>query len=822
MFKIGAYFWPTHLRSVLITLLLFSATRVFSASFEMDFPVRLYLAEVGQISATTDGFELKSVSAAEFKQQLSPQLSQDVIMWLTTQGEKAITPEEFAAQGIELKLQPQDLIIDMTLSETAMATDNLSYGRQTHFEQPKGEAYWAMLNNLNLNHERFNNHNDHRSQFEWLMNSNIGGGDGINMRSSLFWEDGSRRDSKVYRGETALYYDQPNKPLRLTLGDTSITSTGHLSGAQLAGFSFSKAYSKLQPQRRITPGNSQQFVLPRMAILEVYINDFLISRLRLNAGRYDLSDLPLTSGENDIRVIATYPNGETEEFNFTTHYNARLLAKGLSDYSFAIGYLSTFEERRFEYDDDLLISGTYEYGLSDNFTFGFNGAVHPIGHVIGSLATINTPLGNLSLRYSQSEKDGTTGNIYSVETEHSVWGHGNFGSPNLRLGYEISHNFTNTPWLEFDTINNRNRAFVDYSYFINQHMDINLNAARADNDDNETTDIITAEFNVRYEDIRFRLGYNFSDSEDERFVSDNRLFLTFTWNYDSRRSNHRARAQYNSRTKVTSASYGKTNYNFVNDYGYQVLAEQGEGFRQEQLEASYTGSLMRADVSTSNYSRYGIGSDSTSSVNLSTSLGIADGHVGMSATTTAPFAVITKHKTLQDADVLVNIDRAGRAQSKPSNQIGSLIDLGSGYSKAQLNIDVPNAPLGYDWGPGMYVKVGGAATGHHIQIGSDLSYTVIGTLVDHSGTPIAMKRGRIIKQYAGDSDNKNTTDTQAQSWAFFTNRTGRFVVEGISTGHYRIELDELSGQFSIADTAQRFVRLGTISTHIAQPKGGTQ
>ncbi|KKE81875.1 fimbria/pilus outer membrane usher protein [Pseudoalteromonas luteoviolacea] len=777
--------------------------------------MRLNVAEVGQISAATDGFELKSIPAAEFKKQLHTVLSQSIIDWLTEQGEADISPEEFAAQGIELILQAQDLTIEMSLSEAAMATDSLSYARQTHFEQPKGEADWAMLNNLNLNHERFNNHDDHRSQFEWLMNANIGGGDGVNMRSSLFWENGSRRETKVYRGETAFYYDQPDKPLRFTLGDTSINSTGHLAGAQLAGFSIEKAYSKLQPQRRITPGNSQQFVLPRMAILEVYINDFLISRIRVKAGRYDLSDLPLTSGENNIRVVATYPNGEQEEFNFTTHYNARLLAKGLSDYTLSVGYLSSFEERRFEYDDDLLVSGSYEYGLSDHFTFGFNGVVHPLGHVIGSLATINSPVGNLSVRYSQSEVDGTAGSIYSIETEHSVFGHGNVGSPNLRIGYEISHNFTNTPWLEFNTINNRNRAFVDYSYFINEHMDVNFNAARAADEDNFTTDNVSAEFNLRYEDIRLRIGYNFSNSEDERFISDNKLFLTFTWNYDSRKTNHRTRAQYNSRSKVSSASYAKTNYNFVNDYGYQVLAEHGEDYRQEQLEASYTSSIMRTDISATNYTRDVIGSESSASINLSTSIGVADGHVGMSATTTAPFAVITKHKTLQDANVLVNVDRSGRAQSKPSSQFGSLIDLGSGYSKAQLNIDVPDAPLGYDWGPGMYVKVGGAATGHHIQIGSDLSYTAIGTFVDNSGTSIAMKRGRIVKI-------QPDTDTQPQNWPFFTNRTGRFVIEGISTGQYLVELGDMIGQFSITDTEQRFVKLGTITLQVAQSTGGTQ
>ncbi|TQF67972.1 fimbria/pilus outer membrane usher protein [Pseudoalteromonas luteoviolacea] len=782
----------------------------------MDFPVRLNTAEVGQVSAATNGIEIASISATEFKKSLQNVLSERVNTWLTHKGDAQITLEEFAEQGITLVMQPQDLTIEMKLAEEAMATDSLTYGKQKHFDKPSGETSWAMLNNLNLNHERSNNNHDYRSQLEWLMNANFGGGDGINMRGSLFWEDGNNQGSEINRGEFSLFYDIPEAPIRFTLGDTQLNSTGHLSGAQLGGFSFEKAYSRLQPQRRITPSNSQQFMLPRAANLEIYINDFLISRIRLKAGRYDLSDLPLTSGVNNIQVIATYANGETQEFYFTTHYNARLLAKGLSDYAFTIGRLSSVEQGRYEYDDELFVSGNYEYGVTNRLTLGLNGASHPKGHVIGALATINSFVGNVSFRYSMSKANKVQdGDIYSIESEHSVFGHGNFGSPNLRLGYEVRQDFTNTPWQTFSTISSSKRAFADYSYFINDHLDFNLSASRDRGSDNIITDNAAIELNLRYEDIRVRTGFSHTDSTDSRVVSENQFFLNFTWNHYDRGTNNRARTQYSSRDKVASASYAKTNNNFVNDYGYEVRAEQGSDFRQEQFEASYTSAFVRADFSTTNYSRDQQHADSSSSVNLSTTLGVADGHFGMGATTTAPFAVITKHDTLKNADVLVNVDRQGRAQTKPNEHIGALVELGTGYTNSQLNIDVPDAPLGYDWGPGMYELVGGATTGHHIQIGSELSYTIIGKLLDDKGMPIAMKRGRVIKQRE-----KNNKDTAPLNIAIFTNRTGRFVVEGISIGDYVVEINGMTGQFSVTDVEQRFIRVGALELEKSQSKGG--
>ncbi|MFC3030993.1 fimbria/pilus outer membrane usher protein [Pseudoalteromonas fenneropenaei] len=769
----------------------------------MDFPVRINVAEVGQVAAAVEGFELHSIAADEFKHNLQSVLSDEVLTWLTNQGERAITPIEFAAHGINLVMQAQDLTIEMSLSEAAMATDRLSYGRTKDFELPTGEASWALLNNFNLNHERSANNTQHYSQFEWLINANMGGGDGLNMQSALFWENGSEQDNHFYRGDVTLFYDRPEQPLRFSFGDTQLNSTGHLSGVQLGGFAIEKAYARLQPQRRVSPSNSQQFVLPRPATLEIFINDFLLSRIRLQAGRYDLNDLPLTSGVNNIHIVATYANGETQEFHFTSHYNSRLLAQGLSDYALAIGYVSSLDNGNYHYDDELLVSGSYEYGLTDSLTIGINGAAHPFGHVVGAITTMNSPIGNVSLRYSQSKIAETTGSAYAIETEHSVFGNGNFGSPNLRFGYERKIDFTNTPWQPLIALSNNQRAYMDYSYIINSHFDFNLNASRLINNEHSVTKNLAAEFNFRYQGIRLRFGYNHSESDDLRLISDHQFILNFSWNGFNRKTNTRTRSEYDNRSKVASASFEKTNNNFVDDYGYELRAEKGSDYRQEQLKASYTGAFFRTDFNANNYSHHQQSAQSSASINLSTSIGIADGYVGMGANTTTPFAVITKHKTLKHNKVLVNVDRFGRAQTMPSERIGALTNLGSGYTYTQFNVDVPDAPLGYDWGPGTYLLAGGATTGHHIQIGSDLSFTLIGAVVDDKGIPFAMKRGRVIKLTG--------SDAKALSWPFFTNRTGRFVLEGISAGDYRIELDDYRGTFSVQDSEERFVKIGTVT-----------
>ncbi|WP_342344226.1 hypothetical protein, partial [Vibrio harveyi] len=57
----------------------------------------------------------------------------------------------------------------------------------------------------------------------------------------------------------------------------------------------------------------------------------------LDPGRYNLQNLILDNGANDITVVVNYVSGKQEVLHFTQFYNATLLAKGLIDYSFSFG-----------------------------------------------------------------------------------------------------------------------------------------------------------------------------------------------------------------------------------------------------------------------------------------------------------------------------------------------------------------------------------------------------------------------------------------------------------------------------------------------------
>ena len=142
---------PTLLKTLCLLLL----QPVYAGNYQMDFPIKLNKVEVAQVSATLNGFELASISAAEFSQKMNKVLSKEVNAWLLDQGEKEITPEQYQEKGIFLTLQMQDLVILLSLSESAMSIDSLSYEQGKYMVRPTQEANWALLSQFNLNHPHF-------------------------------------------------------------------------------------------------------------------------------------------------------------------------------------------------------------------------------------------------------------------------------------------------------------------------------------------------------------------------------------------------------------------------------------------------------------------------------------------------------------------------------------------------------------------------------------------------------------------------------------------------------------------------------------------
>ena len=151
------------------------------------------------------------------------------------------------------------------------------------------------------------------------------------------------------------------------------------------------------------------------------------------------------------------------------------------------------------------------------------------------------------------------------------------------------------------------------------------------------------------------------------------------------------------------------------------------------------------------------------------------------------------------------IDPELNSEQAKSGSLGAAVDGDlSAYSPRTLIYDVPNAPPGYDLGPGNVQITPPYKSGYHLEIGSDYHLLVIGRLLDGAGEPVSLLAGKAIDLRA----------PKRPAVTMFTSRGGKFGAQGLRPGKWRIEMPAESGtliyEIDIKDDPTGTVRLGDL------------
>ena len=225
--------------------------------------------------------------------------------------------------------------------------------------------------------------------------------------SSVFGNTGQgfkRRGTRIVR-------DFEEEAVRASVGDVYPVGTSLQFTPDLLGISIERSYTKLQPGRNIRSTSRRSFRLERASTVDVQVNGLTVRRLRLDPGDYNLSDLPVATGLNDVTLVIEDDVGNKQQLEFSLFLDNDLLEPGLSEWAFAAGAPSRFEDGEPDYDTgDMFLTGYYRRGLAENLT----GEAHLQGNMdttMGGLgALIGTPVGLLSLEGAASfETEGRWG-----------------------------------------------------------------------------------------------------------------------------------------------------------------------------------------------------------------------------------------------------------------------------------------------------------------------------------------------------------------------------------------------------------------------------
>ena len=208
--------------------------------------------------------------------------------------------------------------------------------------------------------------------------------------------------------------DQPMQMSSLRFGDMISGKSKWGGNVRLGGLQWATNFST-QPDFIPFPLPEMSGEVVRPSMVDFYVGNTLLMSDEVPSGPFSINDLPVESGQGDVRMITRDILGNEQIFTQPFYVTPRLLKQGLHDYSYELG----FKRRNFgaesnNYGRPVAI-GTHRYASTDQFT----GEVHAelLGHqqAVGLGGVLLSPaVGVLSGSFAMSHSKKGVGGLVKL------------------------------------------------------------------------------------------------------------------------------------------------------------------------------------------------------------------------------------------------------------------------------------------------------------------------------------------------------------------------------------------------------------------------
>ncbi len=616
------------------------------------------------------------------------------------------------------------------------------------------------------------------------------------------------------RRNSRLVWDDPDNELRVQLGDVVQPSTTFQRSNDVLGVSIEKSPQKLAPGQRVGPVGRGSFSIERPSNLEILINGAVTQRLSLKPGNYNIRDLQLNAGANEIELIIIDDRNERRTLNFNIFSDGSMLAAGTSEWGMSGGVGSYFVDGERAYrPGDYLASSYYRYGAHDELTLEAQakGDAQVVEGGMGMLAA--TPWGTWGLYGAASSSETGVGVAASVNWDlinfRGLLSNWRAERESLRLAIEYRTTEFRTPGEYVTTASGILYPQVPYSLRLSGSYSVpiawgaiaNL-AARY-----EFADLEQIAFSPlvvqgdRYgADVTFSspLGSSLSGSITAGISNETyRLSPTALAQEESAdlrvmvrlfaRPGDKTRlsASYDSLNKASSVS-GQTGVgaglgrwegemNLQNDGTAQRALANGSlaysgnrGFARLAHTGSFDGVEWEQSNPTSQEQR--------TSLRFGTALAFADSHFAVGQLVRGgAFAIVHPHESLAGKEITVGAQ--GDVRARVDGWGSALVSDVPAYSRSNIPVDVADLPVGYSLGAGNFELLAPYRAGYALEVGSSSAVSAYGTLLLADSSPAALITGIA-----------HPINNPLKTVSVFTNKVGRFSAEGLSPGRWVIEM----------------------------------
>lgn len=630
-------------------------------------------------------------------------------------------------------------------------------------------------------------------------------------------------DPRVVRRGTRAVYDLPGDAVRFKAGDVDVLRSGYQHGAAVLGLSAERAYGVLQPGRNIRSTGKRSFRIERPSNVAIRIDGIVFKQVRLEAGDYDLADLPLRAGANNITLEIEDDVGSRQVLEFTSFSGMTLLAKGIDEWGATAGLRSAIHDGELTYRSDAPIaSGFYRYGFSEDLTAGAHVQADSLVTMAGLGAVWGTAFGLVAVEGAGSwHADLGAGYAMSVDYELTNLADRYGFRHTLRLGAEVWSEAFTAAGIEWPS----NERWLELSAHYSRTLPLDMTAAVSgtygflrDADSRDRYSLAGSLHRQLGADLS--LGLVLSHQAGNERPEDNGTsgIVRLSWRPDERSF---VDVSHETLDQRSYARYSRFGGEGVGSWSTDITLENGaeEGELNAHGSVNYVANRARVAVAhhATGDSLYGLrGSrvdgtirENRSSLLVETAIAYADGRVAIGRPVTNSFAIVDTHETLGGRPALVG--RGGERVEARSDGLGPiLIPDVSAYTNTRLQYDVADLPPGYDLGAGAFDLIAPHRSGYSLEVGSAYTVTAFGTLVGADGQPVALLTGAA----------RPLDGPQTRTVEVFTNRAGRFSAQGLAPGRWVIEMRNGAAEAFLVDVPKGIVGLhdaGTLVPASQQP-----
>lgn len=285
---------------------------------------------------------------------------------LSLSGEKLMLPDGNpgyaldAVPGLKYKLDTAKLALDITAP--AEAFEASAFEHEHGGEIPANQAPPGFYFNYNLLGTQSS---DHSSSYGAFLEGVAFNGMGSLVINGVLRGDSDRNE--LIRTDAYWQKDLPESMETLVMGDTIGTGGAWSRPVRFGGIRWARDFS-LRPGYFTFPMPSISGSAALPSTVDVLVNNQRQQSQSVNAGPFAISNVPVVSGAGQVNVVVRDMLGVETLVTQSYYTSPRLLAAGLSDFSFEAGLLRKNYGNQSNDYGPAFTAGTWRQGFNDVLT----------------------------------------------------------------------------------------------------------------------------------------------------------------------------------------------------------------------------------------------------------------------------------------------------------------------------------------------------------------------------------------------------------------------------------------------------------------------